>query len=78
MALVSLSRIQCMDESWVDEHIYREEVIADIQNLMETPKKELIDGQVISEGDVYDFVQCYSMVIIAKEIFESFTKESTQ
>ena len=42
---------------------------------METPKQELIDGQVISEGDVYDFVRWYSMVIIAKEMFESFTKE---
>ena len=55
-ALVALSTIQCMEESWVDEHIYQEEVIADIQNLMETPKQELIDGQVISEGDVYDFI----------------------
>ena len=38
----------------------------------------MIDGQVISEGDVYDFVRWYSMVIIAKEMFESFTKESTR
>ena len=45
---------------------------------METPKQELIDGQVISEGDVYDFVWWYSMVIIGKEIFESLTKESTR
>ena len=30
MALATLSRIQCMEESWVDEHIYQEEVIADI------------------------------------------------
>ena len=45
-----------MEESWVDEHIYQEEVIADIQNLMETPKQEFIDGRVISKGDVYDFI----------------------
>ena len=43
-ALAILSRIQCMEDSWVDEHIYQEEVIADIQNLMETPKRELING----------------------------------
>ena len=67
-----------MDESWVDEHIYQEEVISDIQNLMETAKQELIDGQVISEGDVYDFIWWYNTVIIAKEMFESFTKESTR
>ena len=67
-----------MEESWVDEHIYQEQVIADIQNLMETPKKELIAGQVIIEGDVYDFIPWYSTVIIAKEIFEGFTKESTR
>ena len=30
MALATLSKIQCMEESWVDEHIYQEEVIADI------------------------------------------------
>ena len=67
-----------MEESWVDEHIYQEEVIVDIQNLMETPKQELIDGRVISKGDVYDFIWWYSTVIIAKEMFESFTKESTR
>ena len=52
-----------MEESWVDEHIYQEEVISNIQNLMETPKQELIDGQVISKGDVYDFIQWYSTLI---------------
>ena len=67
-----------MEESWVDEHIYQEEVIADIQNLIETPKQELIDGQVISEGHVYDFIMWYSTVIIAKEMFESITRESTR
>ena len=45
-----------MEKSLVDEHIYQEEVIVDIQNLMETPKQELIDGRVISERDVYDFI----------------------
>ena len=67
-----------MEESWVDEHIYQEDAIVDIQNLMETLKKELIDGWVISEGGVYDFIRWYSAVIIAKEMFESFTKESTR
>ena len=67
-----------MEESWVDEHIYQEEVIADIQNLMETPKQELINGWVISEGGVCDFIQWYSTVIIDKEMFESFTRESTR
>ena len=62
----------------MDEHIYQEEVIVDIQNLMETPKQELIDGRIISEGDVYDFIRWYSSVIIAKEMFESFTRESTR
>ena len=45
---------------------------------METPKQELIDGQVISEGDVYDFIRWYNIVIIAKEMFEIFTSESTR
>ena len=62
----------------MDEHIYQEEVIANIQNLMETPKQESIDGWVISYGDVYDFIWWYSTMIIAKEMFESFTRESTR
>ena len=45
---------------------------------METPKQEWIDGQVISEGDVYDFIQWYNTMIIAKEMFEGVTKESTR
>ena len=39
-----------MEESWVDEHIYQEEVISIIQNLMETPKKEFIDGELSARG----------------------------
>ena len=67
-----------MEESWEDEHIYQNEVISNIQNLMETPKQALIDGQIIGEGDIYDFLRWYSVVITAKEMFESFAKESTQ
>ena len=66
-----------MEESWVNEHIYQEEVIVNIQNLMETPKQVLIVGRVISEGDVYDFIRWYNTMIIAKKMFEGFTKEST-
>ncbi len=75
-ALAVVFRFQCMEKSWEDEYIYQDEMISDIQNLMETPKQALIDGGVIREGDVYDFLGRYSVMIITKEMFECFTKES--
>lgn len=67
-----------MEESWEDEHIFQDEMISYIENLIETPTQVLIDGRVISEGDIYDFIRWYNVVITTKKIFESFTKESPQ
>lgn len=64
------SRIQDMAEMWEDLQNIQDKVIPCLKVLKRIPKQELIDGQVIAAGDIYDFNTWYWALIARNKVLE--------
>lgn len=66
-----LSRVQDMVEMWEDLQNIQDKVIPCLKVLKGIPKQELIDGQVIAAGDIYDFNTWYWALIARNEVLDN-------